>query len=43
MNFDEYIFIITSIMLGGLLYDHSTLYLSGKIIRKCASTDFQSN
>ena len=41
MIFDQWIFLLLPIMLGGLVSDHITFHLSEKFPRKCASVDLQ--
>ena len=36
-------FLFSSILIGGLISDHTILHISVHYLRKCASTDFQSN
>ena len=43
MIYDQQIFLLSPISLGGLLYEQIIFHLDGNCLRKCASTDIQSN
>ena len=43
MSFDQQTFLLYSILLGGLLSEHSTFHFDGNWIRKCTLIDIQSN
>ena len=43
MIFDQPFFLLSSILLGGLLSEKSIFHIYGSFCRKCASTDLQSN
>ena len=42
MIFDQQFFLISSILLSGLIYEQIILPLSGNCLRNCASTDINS-
>ena len=43
MGFDQQIWVLSSTLLGGFLYEKSTFHLAEKTLVRCESTDIRFN